>query len=103
MSTLGRQRASVSATKKNSFKSPVRQKSPAARQRQVLTNDISLKSQLEESILREKANSIELDRLKTTCKTLNNKANIVDQLHSEVEMLRKRLEDAENTANERGT
>ena len=38
---------------------------------------------------------IEIERLQTTCFTLNNKVSVTDDLHQEIEMLTRRLEDSE--------
>ena len=38
---------------------------------------------------------IEIERLQTTCFTLNNKVSVTDDLHQEIEVLTRRLEDSE--------
>ena len=46
--------------------------------------------------IRTQDKDIEIERLQTTCLTLNNKVSIVDDLTRENNMLKKRLEESEN-------
>ena len=39
---------------------------------------------------------IEIDRLKTTCYTLNNKVSVTEDLHNEIAVLKRRLAENEN-------
>ena len=39
---------------------------------------------------------IEIERLQTTCYSLNNKASVTDDLHQEVEVLKRRLRESED-------
>jgi hypothetical protein len=58
--------------------------------------DVSaFQDKLDQSILREQDRDIEIERLQTTCVTLNAKSQINDDLHSEIEILRRRLQENE--------
>ena len=61
----------------------------------VNNGDLSMQEQVNASIIREQDKDIEIDRLRTTCYTLNTKSAVCDDLHSEVEMLHKRLRESE--------
>ena len=39
---------------------------------------------------------IEIERLQTTCYTLNNKVAVTDDLNREIEVLKRRLEESDN-------
>lgn len=60
----------------------------------VIEGPAALQDKLDTSLLREQDKDIEIERLQTTCHTLNAKSLIIDDLHNEIEMLNKRL--AEN-------
>jgi hypothetical protein len=47
------------------------------------------------TLLREQEKDIEIERLKTTCKTLNAKCQINDDLHEEIDIMRRRLSESE--------
>ena len=56
-----------------------------------------VKGQLQSALLREQSKDIEIERLMTTCKTLSSKANVCDDLHQEISVLRKRMAETEST------
>ena len=55
-----------------------------------------LQEQLNASLVREQDKDIEIERLMTTCKTLNAKCVINDDLHEEIGVLRKRIAEQDN-------
>lgn len=55
----------------------------------------SLQEQVNEAVIQSQDKDIEIDRLRTTCYTLNTKSTVCHDLHSEVEMLHKRLREAD--------
>jgi len=54
-----------------------------------------LQDQLNASLMREQEKDIEIERLKTTCKSLTSKNLIFDQLHDEIADLRERERQAQ--------
>lgn len=58
--------------------------------------EAQLQEKLDQSLIREQDKDIEIERLQTTCQTLNAKSSVNDDLHAEIEMLKKRLQENDN-------
>lgn len=88
------------AASRNSAKSPLKTKGGAKALNgssmfaSLIEGPMALQDKLDASVLREQDKDIEIERLQTTCHTLNAKSQIIDDLHNEIEMYKKRL--AEN-------
>lgn len=57
------------------------------------TVEKTVQNQLDASLLREQEKDVEIERLKTTVKALNSKNFNWEDLHAEIDMLRKQLRD----------
>lgn len=57
----------------------------------VISDARTLTDKLNNALIREQEKDIEIERLMTTCKTLNSKCSITDDLRQEIEVLRRRI------------
>lgn len=72
-----------------------RPKSPQKKQPVPVSVEKDLQSQLENALIREQEKDVEIERLKTTCKSLCAQQMVFEDLHNENLTLRKQLEDTQ--------
>jgi hypothetical protein len=80
----------MSQLKNKYSSSPKKQRPTTAGGNQTVFSDATtLTNKLNSSLIREQEKDIEIERLMTTCKTLNQKCTINDDLRVEIEVLRR--------------
>ena len=62
---------------------------------QVTGNAMDLQDELNRVTIESQNKDIEIERLMTTCQTLNAKSQINDDLHAEVDILKRRLDESD--------
>ena len=92
-----------SPSKRNSMASPKKGRpstavSPKKHQSVIYNTNLTQLNIIEElngQEISDQNKDIEIERLQTTCYSLNNKASVTDDLHQEVEVLNRRLAESE--------
>ena len=64
--------------------------------KKVNVSQMAMVEELNSQQIRNQDKDIEIERLQTTCYTLNNKVSVTDDHHKEIEVLNRRLQESEN-------